>query len=476
MPDNIKLKQYNLKSFLYNFFIIWNLLIIILLLLLTYYFNSKKIIAPTVMKKQLKVSGQHKLVWQSKKEFQDIDTDIFYIDTARINNDTIYDYIAISRTGHLIAFEGKYGHIIFIVDTGIAASRFSIVNNKIITGNTNGKIIAFNKEGKKIWENQIMNLSRIKVSEKKPETNQKATNISAQTTKTKNQSIHSNIRSKILVPWVPGKIIDIHLDVIQTKYALYSINPTTGKVLKNFSAFPSPLHGLLAYEDFNNDSVDDYLVCQTNSIHCLDGRTLKEIWQRRIPGIISGNKSPILNNKNELFIILPCLNGIVKILNPHAVDIYEINLNEFLIHPPLVFKNKNFIFLQPTLQNNIYAFNFDKRKNIWSINIPETIRDLKNADLNYDSINEIIILTETGKIYIINSENGYILDSFKCLESGSIEKITSNLTISDIDNDNNFELSFATDKGNMYVYKYVLFNKGFLFKKLFKSIASLWNR
>ena len=514
MPDNIKLEQYNLKSFLYNFFIIWNLLIIVLLILLTYYFNSKRIISPRRIRKDLQLSGQYKLHWQSKKEFQNIDADIFYIDVIKSNNDKIYDFVTLSRTGHLTVFDGQYGHILFTVNTGPSRTRLTIVNDTIIMGNTNGKVFAFTRTGRRLWENQIADLSRRGVSKKEffndPEsiqeeiTNPKATNlVKTENKKIKNQrndtsekkialkksNIVANtiaidtgpvqapflkLNEKLWKNRITGKILDIHLDSIQTRYALFSIDLSSGKITKSFKSFNSELTGLLAYGEFNNDCIDDFLVCETNSIHCLDGQTLKELWQRSVLDITSGNKNVIVNHKKEIFIILPCFNGIIKILNRYGIDVFEIKLNENLLHPPLVFKNKYFMFLQQTTQNNLYAFNFEKRKNIWSISVPYNIKDVMNIDLDYDNINELLILTETGKIYIINSENGNVIDSFRCIENAEDEKATSNLAVFDIDNDNNFEICFTTDKGNVYVYKYILYNKRFILRKIIKSIKSIW--
>ena len=480
---------------------------------MTYYIIFRKIKYPRKIEK-IQVSGQHKLFWQSKQEFQNIDPDIFYIDVIKSNNDKIYDFITISKTGHLTAFNGENGHLLFNIDTGPSGTGFTIADNNIILGTTNGKISAYTKSGKKSWENQIADLSRYRILKKKPGDisknnevkqtnstkskglkNKKLKNQKEKSSSAKSSSAKSNIKTntkatntfeikspllmlkeKLLRHQIIGKIPDIHLDFIQTKHALFSINLSSGKVRKSFKSFNSELIGMLAYGDFNNDYINDYLVCETNSIHCLDGRTLKELWQTDALNIISGNKNVILNKNKEIFIILPYFNGVIRILNQHGTDVFEIKLNEYLIHAPLVFKNKYFMFLQQTMQNNIYAFNFEKRKNIWSINVPDNIKDVRNIDIDYDNINEILLLTETGKIYIINSENGSVLDSFICIENQGLEKVTSNLAVFDIDNDNNYEFCFATDKGNVYVYKYALYNKKFILKKIIKSIISKWKK
>ncbi len=481
MPDNIKLKQFNLKFFLYHFFIIWNLLIIILLVLLTFYLDNKKVIKPEKIKKDIQVSGQFKLFWQSKKEFQNIDPDIYYIDIIKSNNDDLYDFITLSKKGHITVFDGENGHILFNKKTGDSESRFSVPGPHIIIGNTDGKIHSLSKSGKQLWTIQLDKALKLKtilslsnIITKKSNTSAKS-NISTEKSNIKTYNLTNMIKAwkKPGKNRIAGKIQDIFRNIIQTVQGVYSVNPSSGKINNSFKHFNTRLSGQISYGKFNDDDIDDYLVCGTNSIHCLDGGTLKQLWQRKIPYVFSGNKSIIFNKKKDMFVLIPLFNGEIKILNKHGTDVSEIKINENLVDPPLVIKNKYFIFIQLTLENNLYAFDFERRKNIWSISMSEKIIDLRNADIDYDNIDELFILLETGKIYIINSESGKALDFSSCLENTAAEKVTSNLAVVDIDNDNNYEFCFATDKGNIYVYKYHLYNKKFILKKIFKN---LWKK
>lgn len=427
MVDNKKLKDYNLKTFLYNFFITWNFLIIILLIWLNFYITPKQIIKPKKIKETPQMKGQFKFLWQSRREFQDIDNDIFYIDCIESNNDKILDFITISQSGYLTVLDGENGHILFKKNVGPIKAMFMFNRENIITGNMNGKLSAISVGGKLLWE---MNINE--------------------------------------------KIFDICLKAVQTEQAFHLMNFKTKRIEKSFRYIKNDILGQTIYGKFNADDKPDYLIYEKKYIRCLDGITLKQLWEKEIPYIFSGKKNIIYDKNKDLFILLPLYNGIIKVINKYGADVFEIKLKENLISQPYVFKNKNYIFIQQTINNNLYAFDFEKRKNIWSLDFTEKIIDVRSMDINYDNINEIFVLTERGKIYILNSKNGKILDYYSSLPASGDEKVVSNLVISDIDNDNNYELGFSTDKANVYIYKYVLFNKKFVFKKFFKTLKSKW--
>ncbi|MDD5067007.1 MAG: hypothetical protein PHF84_08160, partial [bacterium] len=158
-----------------------------------------------------------------------------------------------------------------------------------------------------------------------------------------------------------------------------------------------------------------------------------------------------------------------KIFNRNGVDVFQIKLNENLVSQPLVCKsrNKQPFFLQATIENNIYAFDFRKRRNIWALRMEDRIMEMKEEETDYDGNSEIFVLTRNGKLYILDSRNGAMLTLFDLLHDPE-EKVVSNLSLSDMDQDDNLELILATDKGNMYKYKLMVLNKKFILKNLFR--------
>ncbi|MBU1076005.1 MAG: hypothetical protein KKH98_01845, partial [Spirochaetes bacterium] len=152
MSDNKQLKEYNLKFFLYNFFIVWNVLVIILLIWLNFHIGNIRIKKPKKVNQIPKMAGQFKLLWQSKSAFQNIDKDLYYIDHIKANNDRINDFIALSHSGHITAFDGENGNILFNIDIGSSISKFGLVQGKILAGNTNGRLICLSSAGKELWK------------------------------------------------------------------------------------------------------------------------------------------------------------------------------------------------------------------------------------------------------------------------------------------------------------------------------------
>lgn len=425
MVDNKHLKEYNLKNFLYNFIIIWNILIIFLLIWLNFFVHPWRVVNPKPVKKTKIISGQFKFIWQSKNEFQDIAADIFYIDFIKSNSDKIKDFLGISASGMLICLDGENGNKLFQVETAPCQTEFVMDANKILLGSTDGNINAYTVQGKKSW----------------------------------NTLLESSINH-------------LNNNVVLGTTNIYLLD-RKGKVNNKFHFIKNHFIGRLVQAHFNDDTKADYIISERNYLRCLDGATLNQLWQREIPFIYSGHPNVIFDKNNDLFILLPLYSGNIKVLNKHGVDVFNIEINENLINQPVVFKNKHYMFVQKSLNNNIYVFDFEKRRNLWSLDFTENINDIKAVDYNYDNVNELFVLTELGKVYILNSENGKMIDYYHILENKE-EKAVSSLGLAEVDNDNNLEFSFATDKGNVYLYKYVLFNKKFIFKKYIRYFKSKW--
>ena len=87
----------------------------------------------------------------------------------------------------------------------------------------------------------------------------------------------------------------------------------------------------------------------------LQGRWVSKqpIWQKKGLGPLPGSKSVIHNKKEDLFILLPCLDGQLRILNKNGISVFEIDLKEPLRTEPIVFRNEHYLFVQPTLRNNL---------------------------------------------------------------------------------------------------------------------------
>jgi hypothetical protein len=69
------------------------------------------------------------------------------------------------------------------------------------------------------------------------------------------------------------------------------------------------------------------------------------------------------------------------------------------------------------------------------------------ADLNRDGKQEILIVAD-GKIYALNG-NGVLLDNFP-VDFG--KKVTSGISVADINNDGNYDIIFCTYDGDLYAY------------------------
>ncbi|MBU1078127.1 MAG: PQQ-like beta-propeller repeat protein, partial [Spirochaetes bacterium] len=254
----------------------------------------------------------------------------------------------------------------------------------------------------------------------------------------------------------------------------FSLNLKDGNSKNTFRYIKNNIIGDIISGKFNDDDIPDFLISEKNHLRCLDGITLKQLWEKEIPFLSTGVKNILYDRKGDIYIVLPLYNGKVKVLNKYGADVFELKLNENLVHKPVVFKNKNYLFIQRTINNNIYAFEFEKRKNIWSVDFSEKIVDVKARDLNFDDVHEIFVLTSNGMVYILNSETGKMIDSHALIKGPVTERVVSALGLDDIDNDNNIEISFATDQAGFFVYKYILFHKKFILKKYLQILKKKW--
>ena len=119
------------------------------------------------------------------------------------------------------------------------------------------------------------------------------------------------------------------------------------------------------------------------------------------------------------------------------------------------------------------AFNFSSRDKMWEKDSDNFSIKLAVCDFNYDDAPEIVSISQNGTISIIDGSHGHMIDSYQVLE-GDQEKIVSNLVIDDMNNDGNFEIAFASDHGNVYVYSYKVFKK-FKIWRLFLNQKGKWN-
>lgn len=435
MIKKIDLNKQSLKSFLYNFFIVWNLLVIILLIFLNIYISlskTEKIIAKKEIPQEW---GQFKLKWQSYSKYQNIGKNLFSIAISDLNSDKINDVIVLSSDGLLSALNGKNGYTLFRLNLPPSITHLKIVENeypKIIVGSTNARVFCISYTGKELW--------KIKTP------------------------------AKIIAIGVSKKKIGFNITAGSLKGVLF-IDLLKGKITHYNTSFSSRLFSEIVTYDFNNDKNDDVIVGDTQSIYCIDGITGNILWQRKVDYLYAGRFSLINDANNDLYLVLPLYNGKILILNRAGAEVWETDINERLVDAPIAFKNnkRQSCFVQSTAQGTIVCFNFDKRKKLWTRRVStNSAVKMGMVDLNYDGVPELITVDRYGKLNIIRSDNGNIIDILSILENTREENIVSNIVIDDIDNDGNFEIAVASNKGNLYVYTYIMFKK----RKFWKLILN----
>lgn len=440
MIKKIDLNKQSLKAFLYNFFVVWNLLVIILLIFLNIYvssYKSKKIIPGKEIPQEW---GQFKLKWKSYNKYQDIGKNLFSIAIADLNKDKINDIIVLSSDGVLSALNGKNGYTLFKLNLSPSTTHLKLVAGefpKIIVGSTNARVLCISHTGKELW--------KIKA---------------------------------------PAKIIATGVSKKQNGFNIIAgflegvafIDLLKGKIKHYNTSFGSRLFSEIITYDFNNDKTDDTIVGDTQSIYCIDGITGNILWQRKVDYLYAGRFSLINDENNDLYLIVPLYNGKILILNRAGAEVWGTDINERLVDAPITFKNKKeqACFVQSTVQGTIICFNFEKREKLW-VRAGNTNSAVKMGmvDLNYDDVPELITVDKYGKLNIIRSDNGNTIDTLSILENTQDENIVSNIVIDDINNDGNFEIAVASNNGNVYVYTYIMFKKR-KFWKLILNKKSRW--
>jgi hypothetical protein len=406
------LNKNDLKSFIYNFFVIWNSFLIIFLLLLIFY--------PSKTKKTEQIpKGEFKLKLSSLKKFQNIGENLFSIASIPLSK----NLIVASKEGIISQLNNQNFSSIFILSFNQISKNIKTFNDYIIFS-TENELFLLNSLGKKIWH---LNFNQ----------------------EIKNFNILYNKKNFYIV--------------VSTPNTLYTITKN-GKVFKKFLLNQLLFSEIISY-DFNNDSFDDIIIGTTENIYLLDGRTLNILWEKSINSIYPG-KFSLLKNKNELYIIVPLYNGKILVLNKYGLLVWETEANSQIVSAPVSFKNiKNELcFIQKTLDNKILFFNFTKRKKENEISFEKPF-ELCLADLNFNNSPEIITVTEDGIINII--ENQILIDKFN-LYLKENEKIISNIIADDIDKDGKAEIIFSSNKGNVYAISYYV--KIGILKTIFKKI------
>ncbi len=438
MIKKVDLNKLGLKSFLYNFFIVWNLLLIVLLIFLNIYLPSLKTEKKNKEDKVPKEWGQFKLNWKSDYKYQDIGKNISSIAFADVNEDKVRDIILLSSDGMLSALNGKNGYSIFKVKFSKIVSVFNLINDnifRIILGTDDGKILLISTRGKVVWE-----------------------------VNTGNKSITSGF-------YYANKKLNV---VAVFKNAVALFDGRTGKILGANDRFGNSLLPTLLTYDFNKDGIDDFIVGDITDIFCVDGKTSNILWSRKFSYIWSG-KCSLLMNGYDTYLVVPFYNGKVKILNQAGKDVWEFETDERVVSSPVVMKDKqkHTIIIQSTLAGKLVCADFSKRKIIWQkgalTNSPVKIG---LSDFNYDNVPELVVSDKFGHISILKVDSGKLIDSLTIFENKTDEYIESNIIIDDIDNDGDLEIGLASNSGSVYIYTYKILKKrkflDFLFKKVYR--------
>lgn len=416
-------QNHHLKSFLYCFFIIWNFFIIILLVLLNLYILPFHLVRPERTAARQEARLQIKPEWESISQFQNMDTNVFFLATLEKGRDKTGNAVCLSREGNIFILDGKNGKILSRISMGTSSSRVSVLGDRILAGNRSGKLRLFHSSGALLRELVLTN----------------------------------------------APVLDILGNAVMNRTGLYLVDPSELKIRAQFTSFSNELAGTLLAGRLNGDKTDDYIVCEKNYLHCFDGLVLKELWQKSVPFIHAGRAALIRDKENDPYILLPLYSGVIRIFNRNGIDVHGIKIGENLVSAPLVLSGKKSVFVQPTLENNLYAFDFIRKKNIWSLRLEERIADLAEADTDQDGTGEVFALTETGRLYVIDSRDGTVLLDPELLQSGQ-GKVSSSLLVRPGRAGGNWELLFSTDRGNVYKYSCFALNKKWKLKNLLKLV------
>ncbi|MBN1899396.1 MAG: PQQ-binding-like beta-propeller repeat protein [Spirochaetes bacterium] len=439
MLKKTDLNKQGLKDFLYHFFIIWNLLIIALLIILHFNIRILRFEKVKIKPKSLDQWGKFQLFWKSDKDRQDIGSFIYSLGIVDLNHDKIKDIIALSSSGTISGLNGKNGISYFAIEQIPPVWHVKIVPGKspcILLLDARSNIKCLSDKGKQLWK------------------------------------IHG-----------AGEMVSFSLAARKDKGFIMPVNftkgllfaDTSGKILFQNASFNHPLFTEVVTYDFNNDNNDDILVGDTRSVYCLDGVTGNILWYKNVHYLYPGKFSIINGKDDEVYILVPLYNGNLVVLNKAGVDVWKLDLGENLVDAPVVYRNKDdeYCFVQSTKSGRMAAFNFSSRDKIWTKDSESSPVKLAVCDFNFDDAPEVVSISQNGLVKIINGSDGHTIDSWQALEHDQ-ENIVSNLVIDDMDNDGNFEITFASDRGNVYVYSYKVFKK-FNIWKLFLGKKGKWD-
>lgn len=304
----------------------------------------------------------------------------------------------------------------------------AISNTKIIFGDDNHVIAAFNWKGKKLWSYKT------------------ASDFEGAPTLT-----HLNT--------------DAYLDVVAAteKGQLIALDGLTGTLLWNFKPAINPtlfypktrnFIGSPSLIDINKDTINDIMIGNRNGLfYCINGKDGSILWKHRssIPsGILS---SPFI--KQNYIYYTESYGYIHKLsIKGRYIDSYNINQIQYphITATPIV-NNKNTLIIGSTNQ--------DDKSGFWSL-IPRKPQQftpignssatalLANVDNSKDP--EFIIVSESGWLYILGPY-GKIKGKFKLLTGTECTPL-----IADIDQDGLLELVIALN--DQYLYAYDLQSKG----------------
>ncbi len=417
-----KIKNDNLKFFLYKFFIVWNIFVIILLVFINIQINPEKFLKNH--SKNNLLFGQLKLKWKSKFTY---DTNLCpskKIELININNDNYKDVISLN-INKLIGYNGRTGDILFNFSNLTNIEDIKAIKNKyFLVFNQTGNIILYNNQAKTIWG--------------------------------------KNLNTKILK--ISGKSLTVYL----SNKLLY-LNDKTGDK-KRIVDVTDTIISVNDKTDINNDKINDIIFTSTNYISCIDGKSGKFLWHNKLYSSTNLILNVLSPSKSKIAIILKNKNNII-ILNKYGLKIGQLSFTNPIKKATYVsgHNKKYFLFLDDN--DYLYAYNIVGMKKEWEIKTPDNTLFVKNIDFNYDKNDELIIINSRGSGIIINPINSKQLDEFNLGNYDTM--ILSNILVDDIDGDSNFEIIFSDDKGYMYLSKYIVFKKK-LFNLIINKILKIW--
>jgi len=173
-----------------------------------------------------------------------------------------------------------------------------------------------------------------------------------------------------------------------------------------------------------------------------------KIWETSVNGPV--NSSCIVlkdfiytGDENGTFYKINILNGEI---------IKKINLNAGIVATPLVIKNKSkFYIVIPLLNGNVITLNPKDFTKIWEYKTkfqdPIVASPVK-YDINQDNIDDIILTSRNGYLYIINGVNGKNLVEPVFAKNS----IASSPILGDVNSDGFLDVIFGCENGYLYVY------------------------